>query len=75
MSDFKEIAQMLISRDAGIRIPNEDAFFDAVHTLLSDRSKADGMGARAYSFFCANTGATDKTVAVVKEFLEKNEAA
>ena len=75
MSDFKEIAQMLILQDAGIRIHNADAFFDAVHTLLSDRAKADGMGARAYSIFCANSGATYKTVAVVKEFLEKNETA
>jgi len=75
MSDFKEIAQMLTLQDAAIRIHNSDTFFDAVHTLLSDRSKADGMGARAYSIFCANSGATDKTVAVVKEFFEKNEAA
>jgi 3-deoxy-D-manno-octulosonic-acid transferase len=73
MSDFKEIAQTLILQEAGIRVHNTGALFDAVHTLLMDRAKADSMGARAYSIFCGNRGATEKTVAVVKKFIENNE--
>jgi 3-deoxy-D-manno-octulosonic-acid transferase len=75
MSDFKEIARMLLSEKGGFQIQSADALFDAVRSLLDNPSEARAMGERAFRFFSSNRGATERTVNMVASYIGQADAS
>lgn len=73
MSDFKEIARMLVEENAGLQVHNADALSDALRLLLADPSNAKAMGERAFRVFSTNRGATERTVRVVESWIRRTE--
>jgi len=62
MSNFAEIAGMLINVRAAIQVFDVTEFCEAASTLLEDEKTAVQMGKNAYGVFCDNKGAVNKTV-------------
>jgi 3-deoxy-D-manno-octulosonic-acid transferase len=62
MSDFSEVARMLIEGNGAIQVSNADELYSTLHRLLSDPSEAERMGSEAYRIFSRNRGAAEKTV-------------
>jgi 3-deoxy-D-manno-octulosonic-acid transferase len=74
MSDFKEIARMLLKEKGGFQIQSADALFDAVRSLLDNPLEARAMGERAFRFFSSNRGATQRTVNRVASYIGQADA-
>lgn len=71
MSDFAEIAHMLVAEGGAARVQDAESLFNAASKLLRNHQKAQEMGNRAFKVFNANKGAVDKTLKVIAESLFK----
>ena len=69
MSDFAEIADMLVAESGAVRVRDAESLYHAVSTLLQDDQKANEMGQRAFKVFTDNKGSVDKTLKVIEELL------
>ena len=69
MSDFAEIADMLVAERGAVRVPDAESLYHAASKLLKDDQKAYEMGQRALKVFTDNKGAVDKTLKVIEESL------
>jgi 3-deoxy-D-manno-octulosonic-acid transferase len=67
--NFQEAYASLREADAVIVLYDEDELAPAVQRLLVDRSLSQSMGARARGAVESNRGATERTVALVRELL------
>ena len=70
MSDFSEIAQLLVEADAAVRVVDSDSAFEAAAAILTETDRARRMGENAFHVFTSNKGAVEKTVKVVKQILK-----
>ncbi|MGA2906817.1 MAG: 3-deoxy-D-manno-octulosonic acid transferase, partial [Terracidiphilus sp.] len=67
-ANFAAITDSLHSHDA-LRITEKDDLASTLIKLLSNRSAAEAMGARAKEVFNKHAGATDRCVAAILELL------
>ncbi|MFC1858620.1 3-deoxy-D-manno-octulosonic acid transferase [Thermodesulfobacteriota bacterium] len=71
MSDFAEIADMLVKAGGALKIRDAKSIYESVVTITSDPLVARQMGRAAYDFFCTHKGGAVKTLEVVNEYLSK----
>lgn len=69
MSDFAEIADMLVTESGAVRVRDAKSLYRATSKLLRDDQKANEMGQRALNVFTANKGAVEQTLKVIEELL------
>ncbi|CAN2047693.1 3-deoxy-D-manno-octulosonic acid transferase [Candidatus Magnetomoraceae bacterium gMMP-1] len=69
MSDFPEISKMLVKAKGAFQVKDEDELFLKTEELLLDRTKAFYMGKQSFSVFNANKGALNRTVNILKNYL------
>lgn len=69
MSDFPQIAQMLIESGGAVRVADGQNLFQAATALLTDTNRARLMGERAFLVFQNNRGAVERTVKILEGFL------
>jgi len=69
MSDFAEIADMLVAESGAVRVRDAESLYHSASKLLKDDQKAKEMGQRALKVFADNKGAVDKTLKVLEECL------
>ncbi len=69
MSNFAEIAGMLLEAKAAMQVFDAAEFYKAALTLLEDEKAAVRMGKNAYDIFLDNKGAVEKTVDEITRYL------
>ena len=69
MSNFAEIAGMLLEAKAAMQVFDAAEFYEAALTLLEDKKTAVQMGKNAYGVFSGNKGAVKKTVDEIIRYL------
>lgn len=69
MSDFAEIAQMLVAAGGAARVQDAEDLYNVASKLFRDHQQACKMGNRAFEVFNANKGAVDRTLKVIAESL------
>jgi len=67
MSDFKEIAAMLLSSGGASSVCDAESFYKAAAGFLEDKAKARHSGNMAAEVFYAHRGAVEKTVKKIEE--------
>ncbi len=72
-ANFVAITDSLRAHDA-LRIAAKEGLAAALIALLSDRTAAEAMGARAREVFEQQAGATDRCVAALRELLKEHKA-
>ncbi|HUK29754.1 MAG TPA: 3-deoxy-D-manno-octulosonic acid transferase [Candidatus Acidoferrum sp.] len=70
MENFAEVAAAFVSRGAGIRVNNPEELGPAWIHLVQDPEKSSAMGAAARAIVEENRGATEKTIAHIKDILQ-----
>lgn len=68
MSDFRDIAHLLVESGGAVRVQDAESIYSAVSKLLTDSQKAGDMGNRALKVFNANKGAVEKTLNALPSF-------
>ncbi len=68
MSDFSQVARMLLSNDGAIQVEDQMSLTEALTTLFKDRQHAAVLGAKAYQVFKRNQGTVAKTINVISAF-------
>ena len=71
MTNFREIARALQESGAAREVLNESELVAACVELLTDRAQRDRMSAAALAWHAHNRGAVERTLAVIREELEK----
>jgi len=67
--NFRQIISDFLKEDAIVQIQRCDALSNEFERLLSEPEKARAMGERAKNILAANRGATERTVALIKELV------
>jgi len=65
MSDFKQIAEMLLESGGAIQVKDADDIYHIISELLEDEDYSEKTGKEAFKVFFANKGAVEKTVNVI----------
>jgi 3-deoxy-D-manno-octulosonic-acid transferase len=68
MTDFMDIAQMLIFADAAFEVKTKVELLEHVGKLIEDPDTARQMGKKAYRVFSSNKGAVLKTAHCIERF-------
>ena len=71
MDNFKETAELFLSRGAAITAADEDGFTNSISKLLKDKNLMDEIGKRAERVVNNNKGATQKNVCCIQELLRE----
>jgi 3-deoxy-D-manno-octulosonic-acid transferase len=69
MSDFEDISEKLLASEGAIRVKDVQSLYQATEMLISDRKKAQEMGANAYQVYNTNQGAAKRTLNVLAEYI------
>ncbi|MBN1931227.1 MAG: 3-deoxy-D-manno-octulosonic acid transferase [Desulfobacterales bacterium] len=69
MSNFKQIAQMLLESEGAVRIHDAKSLYQTAMMLFSNHSKSQRMGENAFAVFRANQGAAEKILNIAESFL------
>lgn len=67
MSDFREIADLLIAGGGALEIPDPMRLAEVLQALLEDRTRRADMGQAARETVLVNRGAVDRTAALITE--------
>lgn len=67
MSDFREISKRLLESEGAIQVRDSNSLYRSTKTLLNDPKAASKMGKSAYDLLCANRGAVENTLGVIRE--------
>jgi len=67
--NFVNMSQLLIEAGGGKRVKDEEALCQILQELLSDREYAGGMGESAERFVGSNSGALERVIGVIEEYL------
>jgi 3-deoxy-D-manno-octulosonic-acid transferase len=70
IANFRAIVDDLVAHDA-LRIAAKEELAAALMELLRDRTDAEAMGARAREVFERQAGATERSVAALRELVEE----
>ncbi len=71
MYNFKEISEALISAGGGILVKDKQELYVQADKLLSDRSLAEQIGARAFRVIEINSGAAKRTIDAVSGLIRE----
>lgn len=71
MSNFREVASILVDNDSGIMVKDDKELFTVIDRLLSDDIKRARIGENAKRIVSQNSGALERTVGRMRVFLEK----
>ena len=71
MADFKQIANMLLESGGAVQVSDAEHFCKAVIMFLTDETKAEEIGKRAFEIFYANKGAVGKTAAEIEKIFSR----
>jgi 3-deoxy-D-manno-octulosonic-acid transferase len=69
MSDFREIADLLVASGGAMAVPDGPALADAARPLLADAARREAMGRAGRRTVVSHRGAVDRTVALIAEAL------
>ena len=69
MFNFKNIAEAFLTKNAAIRIDNEDELTPVLHNLLADEKKRREVGRAAQQVVIENRGATEQALSQIGRFL------
>ena len=69
MSDFAHISRMLLDAGGAVQVSTYKDIYTLLTRLLKNGREAETMGKKAFSVFCANKGAVEKTMKVLKKYL------
>ena len=69
MSNFRVIAEDLVTSGAAHEVADAPALKDEILGLLSDTSRRQSMAAAAGLWHRSNAGAVDRTIAIIREEL------
>lgn len=69
MSDFAEIAHVLIESGGATRVQDATSLYEATAMLVKDKKKAVKMGKCAFDVFSANKGAVGRILDVIEKSL------
>jgi 3-deoxy-D-manno-octulosonic-acid transferase len=67
--NFLEVTELALAAGAAQRVPHAQGLQAAAHALLADASQMAHMGQEASRFAAQHRGATDRTMAVLREWL------
>jgi len=70
MSDFGQVARMLLRDGGAIQVDDQTSLTKALITLFKDSQRAAVLGAKAYQVFKRNQGTVAKTINVISAFRE-----
>ncbi len=73
MSDFKDIAAMLIESGGAIQVHTAGDIILAGERMLADGDVSEIMGQHNFKVFCANKGAVEKTMDDIMMVLAQSE--
>ncbi|QTA91016.1 3-deoxy-D-manno-octulosonic acid transferase [Desulfonema magnum] len=68
MSDFAEIATLLLKSGGAVQVRDAESFYEAVIMFLSDPKKAQCAGYQAFKVFYANKGAVEKILQLIENY-------
>ncbi len=68
MSDFKQIAEMLLESGGAVQVKDADDIYHIISELLEDKDYAEKIGKQAFEVFSANKGAVERTVKLMLGF-------
>jgi 3-deoxy-D-manno-octulosonic-acid transferase len=68
MSDFGQVARMLLDGDGAIQVDDQPSLSKVLATLFEDRQRAAVLGANAYQVYKQNQGTVAKTIDVISTF-------
>jgi len=71
MFNFKEISEALIASGGGIMVKDKNELYVQLDSLLSDKTRAQQIGERAFKVIEMNSGAAGKTIAAVDRFITR----
>jgi 3-deoxy-D-manno-octulosonic-acid transferase len=69
MSDFADIAKMLIEAEGAVRVKDAKELYNTLFLLIKNDKRALEMGKNALGVLTANKGAVEKTIKVIKPYL------
>jgi 3-deoxy-D-manno-octulosonic-acid transferase len=72
MENFSEMAGRFLNAEAAIGVSSSDALVNAVDAVLSDNLLSVRLGKNAKKIMDDNQGATEKTIALIREWMEPN---
>jgi len=67
MENFAEIARKFLAEGAAVQVRNASELEDSLVDLVANKERCDVMGAAARQVLDANRGATQRTLAVIRE--------
>lgn len=68
MSNFSEIADLLLKSKGALQVKDEKEFYKAVLLLLGNRKNSEQTGKNAFEVFYSNKGAVEKTLREIISF-------
>ena len=71
MGNFRVIAQELVAEGAAVQVPDAAALGATVGELLRDATRREALATAARAWHRVNSGALQRTLAVVREELGK----
>ena len=72
MFNFKEISEALIASGGGIMVKDKNELYVQLDSLLTDKSRAQQIGERAFKVIELNSGAARKTIDAVDQFITRS---
>jgi 3-deoxy-D-manno-octulosonic-acid transferase len=72
MFNFKEISEALIASGGGIMVKDKNELYVQLDSLLSDTTRAQQIGERAFRVIELNSGAAKKTIDAVDQFITRS---
>jgi 3-deoxy-D-manno-octulosonic-acid transferase len=66
VENIRDVARLVVEREAGIQVQTPDEFREAVKRLLIDSRLREGMGRRGLAFIREQQGAVEKTMKIIK---------
>ncbi len=72
MFNFKEISEALIASGGGIMVKDKQELYVQFDSLLSDTTRAQQIGERAFKVIELNSGAAKKTIDAVDKFITRS---
>ena len=70
MSNFAQISDMLLQSSGAIQVADADGLYNAASAILKNDKTASKIGKNAFAVYLKNKGAVDKTIDIIKDYLE-----
>ncbi|MFW6279375.1 MAG: 3-deoxy-D-manno-octulosonic acid transferase, partial [Bacillota bacterium] len=67
--NFKQLTEILLDYQVGIKLQNEDEFIQEVISLIEDRERLSSIAEKARQMFKEHQGALDKNIDLIEQLL------